>query len=633
MRNTRRDHQPGVARPAGIVTFDDKAHDLARHPRAFIDEEHLDVALDEEHRVPLFTIIRTERVVLRFLDKKPPKPRGGLDALRDKRRMDVKTFAGAGKHPRSRPLFWPKPDRSERAVVLPRKLSKEAAVPLRINATREKFDPGNPRIAHLFATGSDELSCFHSRSGETFREGRRRVVALRELRSRSGLKGVPLVGHGADLSREFFAEAKPIFARKTRSSWQPLDTSEAACQLAHRSMRLLLINYEYPPLGGGAGQATASLAAEFAELGHEVVVLTSAFRDLPREESPRSGVQIYRVPVWRRRADRCTPLEMLTFCAAAAWKGWRLTGGRPFTASIAFFGIPSGPVAWLLRTLRGVPFITSLRGGDVPGFQPYQLRLHHWLLRPAIRAIWRRSHAVVANSTGLQALALRTAPELPIAVIPNGVDSGRFSPAPPDPTPPRSPLRLLFVGRLSFQKGVDTLLRALARIGGSELRLMLVGDGPERASLEAQARAAGLAGQVRFSGWQERAALPEIYRAADCFVFPSRDEGMPNALLEAMATGLPLIASRIAGNEELVLPGVNGLLVPADDVEALADALRKLLADPSARAEMGRASRRRALAEYGWRSSAQAYLALLESLSSGVVSQSSAAPEASLAER
>jgi glycosyltransferase involved in cell wall biosynthesis len=375
-------------------------------------------------------------------------------------------------------------------------------------------------------------------------------------------------------------------------------------------MRILLINYEYPPLGGGAGQATASLAREFAAAGHQTLVLTSRFRGQPDVEDV-DGFRIRRVPVIRRRKDRCTPPEMLTFLASASWTALREIRSWKPDASIAFFGIPSGPVGWLLKVVAGVPYIVSLRGGDVPGFQPYDLALFHKLLGPAIRFLWKKSAAIVANSGGLQALGQRFAPDLPISVIPNGVDANRFHPA-RDDAARRRPVRLLFVGRVVFQKGLDVLLRALAALPPTlDYELEIIGDGDARPALTIQIAESGLTPRVTFVGWCDRAHIAERYRAADLFVFPSRDEGMPNGVLEAMASGLPIIATAIAGSEELVRDGENGLLVPAEDHAALATALTRLISDAPARHRMGRASRAIIEREYTWTRVAACYLELL----------------------
>ena len=375
--------------------------------------------------------------------------------------------------------------------------------------------------------------------------------------------------------------------------------------MQHAGMRVLLINYEYPPLGGGAGNATANIARELAGLGVEVVVLTSAFGDFPREETV-DGYRIHRVATVRRRADRCSVFEMLVFMASAAVGIMGLLRRWRPDLSVAFFGIPSGPVAWLGRVIFGVPFVVALRGGDVPGYQPYDLALYHRFLRPVIVFLWRRSVAVVANSHGLAALARQSAPDLDIRVIPNGVDAVHFSPG--TGTGGDAAIRLLLVGRLQHQKGVDVLLEALSGLAERDrIRLLLVGDGPKRAALAEQVKQLGLEAQVDFCGWTDRDRMPSRYRSAEIFVLPSRDEGMPNVVLEAMASGLPVVATRISGSEELVIDGETGFLVPCEDAAALGNRLSVLIRDAALRQRMGRAGRQRIEETFQWRRVADAY--------------------------
>ncbi len=375
-----------------------------------------------------------------------------------------------------------------------------------------------------------------------------------------------------------------------------------------QALRLLLLNYEYPPLGGGAGNATANMAREMATMGHAVRVVTAAFRGLPRREVV-DGYELWRIPAVRRHADHCSPVEMLSFMASAMLalpvmaRAWRPA------ACVAFFGIPCGPAAWVLEKLWGVPYVVSLRGGDVPGFQPYDLAGYHRLTGPLIRFLWRSASHVVANSQGLAELARRSAGDTPILMIPNGVDTDRFHPAADKSG--QGPVRLLFVGRVVRQKGLDVLLAALARLPQeADWTLTVVGDGPLRPVLAAEAARLGVARRIEFAGWTSREAMPGLYREADAFVFPSRDEGMPNALLEAMASGLPAVATAISGNQELILHGETGFLVPPEDAQALAEVLSRLLADPALRRNLGAAGRRKAETEYSWRSVAQRYLEL-----------------------
>lgn len=374
--------------------------------------------------------------------------------------------------------------------------------------------------------------------------------------------------------------------------------------------RILVINYEYPPLGGGAGNATAHTAREMVRQGAQVLVLTSAFKGLPARESV-DGYAIRRIPTIRARAEQCSALEMAVFMAGAClYAPFIARAFRP-TAIIAYFGIPCGPAAWLAGLASGAPYAVSLRGGDVPGFQPYDLAGLHRLTGPLIRFLWKQAGAVVANSQGLAALAARFEPGLDFPVIPNGADIACFHPHDHAGRHEDGPARLLFCGRVVYQKGLDLLLEALAALPQDPAwELSIVGDGPARPELTAQAARLGIAHRVRFLGWTPRARLADISRDMDCFVFASRDEGMPNAVLEAMASGLPVVASRIAGNVELVEEGRTGWLVPPEDPAALAKALAAMLADPEGRRAMGRAGRRAVETGYTWNAVAARYLAL-----------------------
>ena|SRR5215211_2130 len=372
-------------------------------------------------------------------------------------------------------------------------------------------------------------------------------------------------------------------------------------------MRILLLNSEYPPVGGGAGNASAHIAAQLEKMGHIVTVVTSRFGRLPHREQ-NGRVTIYRVPGLRRRQDRSNPLEQIVFILSASVLSLiRVPRLKP-QATLAFFGVPSGAVAWLIKNLYQVPYVISLRGGDVPGFRPYDFRVYHKLVSPFLRHIWKHAAAVVANSEGLRRLANAFDPRFDIPIIPNGVELESYKVAERN----WSQSRLLSVGRIVHQKGLDLAMRALGGLKELNWEWRIAGDGPQMHMLESLARELGIGERVIFLGWQSREQLMECYKQANVFLFPSRHEGMPNALLEAMASGLPVIASCIAGNEELVIDHETGYLVPSEDIEALHIALKKILSDSALRERMGTASRQYAAANYSWESTAQQYAILLE---------------------
>ncbi len=187
-----------------------------------------------------------------------------------------------------------------------------------------------------------------------------------------------------------------------------------------------------------------------------------------------------------------------------------------------------------------------------------------------------------------------------VQVIYNGVDLGRFA------STDRARARALLgvgqartvvgsVGRLAAVKNYKLLVRAIAGI--PDVDLVLIGDGPQRADIEAAAAAAGVSERVRLLGHREDVA--ELLPGLDVFVLPSLSEGMSNTLLEAMACGLPVVASRVGGNVELVGDGVNGMLFPSEDAEALSVALRSLCGDTGLRAAMGAQGKQRATEQFG----------------------------------
>jgi glycosyltransferase involved in cell wall biosynthesis len=169
-------------------------------------------------------------------------------------------------------------------------------------------------------------------------------------------------------------------------------------------------------------------------------------------------------------------------------------------------------------------------------------------------------------------------------LVGNGIDLGRFEPRTVAPSNPRA--RLLCVARLEPVKNQIMLFRALEKLRARfNFTLQLVGDGPEHAAYEADLQRRGLADSVEFLGY--RYDIPELTAAADVVVLTSLKEGIPRALMQAMAVGVPVVATDVKGTKEVVVDGETGFLVPLGDVDLLADRLARLLASPELRAEMG----------------------------------------------
>jgi glycosyltransferase involved in cell wall biosynthesis len=205
----------------------------------------------------------------------------------------------------------------------------------------------------------------------------------------------------------------------------------------------------------------------------------------------------------------------------------------------------------------------------------------------------------VTNSQGaVEFLASRGLPRAKFLVIPNGIDGDEWVPSGARPAPDEP--EVICVANFRPIKRQADLIDALAllRDRGIRARARFVGDGPTRAQVEALTRARGLEGQVAFTGLRSPGEVRTLLQHADVFVLPSLWEGMPGAVMQAMATGLPVVATDVAGTNELVGEGVTGYLVPPKDPAALADRLQRLLADPGLRVRMGEAGRTRIRAEF-----------------------------------
>lgn len=265
---------------------------------------------------------------------------------------------------------------------------------------------------------------------------------------------------------------------------------------------------------------------------------------------------------------------------------------------LATWAYPDGWAAVRLARRHGLPVAVLVHGSDVRRMDEFAAR------RAGTREALCEADGVIAVSADLAArvVALGAAPER-VATVLDGVDRTLFHPG--DRAAARQRLgladdrrHLLYIGNLLPVKGVDVLLQACQAMDAKrqDWRLHLVGDGAERARLQAQAQSAGLADRVVFHGAQPHAALPDWLRAADLFVLPSRSEGIPNVLLEASACGTPYVASRVGGIPEIAALGA-GVLVPPEQPQALAGAIDAALQAPPAQPAEGPRDRREAVAE------------------------------------
>lgn len=374
-------------------------------------------------------------------------------------------------------------------------------------------------------------------------------------------------------------------------------------------MKILLLNYEFPPLGGGAGKATYNIAKELSRLGHDIDVLTSRMKGQKTEEQIE-GFRVHRVSSWRKSIHDCGFLGALTFVFFAYFKFSQLTNNNHYDVIHYFFGLPTGFLSLLPGTHKTTPYIVSLRGSDVPLYDAYNKNLQytHKILKPFTTYIWKKAKKVVAVTKSLKITALKTAPAQDIIVIPNGVEMDSFKPVEKTKRPDDT-LRLLSVTRLIERKGVEHILQALAELKDQNITLLVVGTGNYENNLKHICEDLLLNDLVTFYGYCPREKLSALYSQSDVFVLPSLAEAFGNVFAEAMAYGLPIIGTRIGGIIDLV-DDENGILVEPGNVEEIKQAIMTMKHSPDIRTRMKKTNRKKIVENYKWETVAQQYLAL-----------------------
>jgi glycosyltransferase involved in cell wall biosynthesis len=261
-------------------------------------------------------------------------------------------------------------------------------------------------------------------------------------------------------------------------------------------------------------------------------------------------------------------------------------------------------VAMLMSKMSGIPYSFTLHGPDI-FFAP-----DHWRLDKKIETA--EFVACISHFCRSQAMSFsKTTDWDKLHIVHCGVDPDRYG-----GIPGAGGKHLLFVGRLAAVKGLPVLLDALT--GLKDTQLTVIGDGPDRTALEAQARGLGLADRVDFVGYKSQSEVAEALQSHDVFVLPSFAEGVPVVLMEAMAAARPVLTTRIAGVPELVEDGVSGRLVAPGNAEELAAVLQDLCADTDMQVSMGQKGREKILREFTLKDEAAWLSALLAGYQQGV---------------
>ncbi len=397
-------------------------------------------------------------------------------------------------------------------------------------------------------------------------------------------------------------------------------------------MRVLMLSHMYPsPVNPTAGIFVHEQVLALARRGHDVRVVSPVGIAPPLVPRYRAHRRVPRldfvqdVPVLHPR-KLTLPRALLAHRNAdamlAAVRGplRRVHRRWPFDVIHAQMLVPDGWAAARMGADLGVPVLATVHRADVLDV-PSRGDGSRRRVAEAVTGVDQIASVSDAIRRATETIAT---PRRPIAVVPNGADHRVFRPRDPREVaairaelgvPAEGPV-ISYVGKLVPRKGVGDLIEAMGRLArtGAGATLLVAGMGEERAGLERRAAELGIADRVRFVGKVPHDTVPLVMCAGDLFVLPSLSEGLPTVVCEAMACGLPVVATAVDGTPEIVRDGETGLLVPPRDPSALAHALGRLVGDPALARAMGRRAHEIAMDTYTWDANAARTEALYEEI-------------------
>jgi glycosyltransferase involved in cell wall biosynthesis len=362
------------------------------------------------------------------------------------------------------------------------------------------------------------------------------------------------------------------------------------------SMRILMMCYEFTPIGGGAARVINGLSRHLANFGDDVIVMTMGYRNLPCHEK-FNGFQVHRITCIRLKPYYCTIPEVATYMTSGALYAMRLVKIYKPDIIHAHFILPDGLLAKLVNFYSRIPYLITAHETDVPGYNPNRARLAHHLVSSIWRNIAQNAENIICPSQSIRHLVESAFPGARIGVIPNGYETNRFCRV-------EKKNRILAVPRLLERKGIQYLIQAVMDTD-LHWEIVIAGDGPFMNELQQMANASKT--KIRFTGWldNESDELRKLYETSSIFILPSEAENFPICLLEAMSARNAIITTRGTGCKEVV--GSTARLITPKDSAAIRKALNEVIENEDLRFRMGELAYNRARSLFDWPIIAQKY--------------------------
>ena len=342
--------------------------------------------------------------------------------------------------------------------------------------------------------------------------------------------------------------------------------------------KILILNYLFPPLGGGGGVASYTIAKGFIQAGYDVDYVTTWYTGLKTFEIV-DGISVYRVRViGRENMATASLLSLVSYPFCALWRGIKLCLRNKYVLINSHFVVPTGPLGFFLSKVFKIKHVISIHGGDI--FNPTKkISPHrHKFLRTVITFLLNHADSILAQSVDTRENCIKYyKPNQDVKIIPLPYETISFANITKQDLGLHEEKKYMIgIGMLVPRKGFDVFIKALARLDES-VHGVIIGSGPEFDRLKSLAHELGVSERLHLVGYIPDEKKWHYLSHADVFVLSSIHEGFGIVLQEAMQVGLPIVATNYGGQTDFIIDGENGFLIPVSDEKSLADKVGQIL--------------------------------------------------------